>query len=388
MADLLTVLFVDDEQKAQKYFRMAMRGICEVVCASGVDEALAILEQGATEIALLVTDQRMPKRNGLELLSIAYQDYPEMVRILTTAHMDVDSAIDAVNRGAIFRYVIKPWEVAQLQGYVRDALALYQANRSNKLLLNARRQSTLRVAANMAHELRTPLASIRAATLGMGKVYEELTRGYQLAVDQGLIDKPLTPRHRAALQHAFQRVRRDAEQAGAMVEMLLANAGIENRVDLDLDACSLTEMVEQTVSNYPFKSNEQGLVRVCSAKDVQCMGSPTLMTYVLYNLIRNALYAVAEKGEGEVVLSVDQQDAPTVVVRDTGVGIAEHVRPRIFDEFFTTKRSGSGNGIGLSFCKRAVERMGGEIEIDSKPGVFTEVRVQLSPASDHLPVHH
>lgn len=129
------VLFVDDEEKAQKYFRMAYAADFPVLAASSVSEALAILEERGDEIAVLVTDQRMPGQQGVDLLNRARQDWPAIVRILTTAYSDLDSAIAAVNRGEILRYVTKPWDIEELRMDLRQAMDFFLLRRERDLLM-------------------------------------------------------------------------------------------------------------------------------------------------------------------------------------------------------------------------------------------------------------
>lgn len=119
------ILFVDDEEKSRKYFRRFFEREFQILTAAGVSEASAILEQRSDEIAVLVSDQRMPERRGIELLKEVCSTYPEIVRLLTTAFTDMDEAIEAVNSGEIFRYIIKPWDLEVLHKSLHDAMNLY-----------------------------------------------------------------------------------------------------------------------------------------------------------------------------------------------------------------------------------------------------------------------
>ncbi len=119
------ILFVDDEEKSRKYFRRFFEREFYVLTARGVTEALDIIEQRSDEIAVLVSDQRMPERRGIELLKEVCSTYPEIVRLLTTAFTDMDEAIEAVNSGEIFRYIIKPWDLEALHRSLHDVMNLY-----------------------------------------------------------------------------------------------------------------------------------------------------------------------------------------------------------------------------------------------------------------------
>lgn len=130
------VLYVDDEEKALKYFRRAVADEAfPVYTASSVPDALAVLEANGSEIGALVTDQRMPGQTGVDLLRRVREDWPDIVRLLTTAYSDLDEAIEAVNRGEIFRYITKPWDMRQLRAELRQALEIHRLRLERSLLL-------------------------------------------------------------------------------------------------------------------------------------------------------------------------------------------------------------------------------------------------------------
>ncbi|MDN5850569.1 MAG: response regulator [Nitrococcus sp.] len=130
------ILYVDDEEKALKYFRRAIADEALTVhTASSVPEALAVLEDHGHEIAVLVTDQRMPGQTGVDLLRRVREDWPDIVRLLTTAYSNLEEAIEAVNRGEIFRYITKPWDMRQLRTELRQALELHRLRMERSLLM-------------------------------------------------------------------------------------------------------------------------------------------------------------------------------------------------------------------------------------------------------------
>ncbi len=128
-------LFVDDEEQARKYFRMAFEGDFQVLTAASVEDAWALLQAGEPPVGLVVADQRMPHETGNELLARVRRTNPEIVRILTTAHGDLDTVIDAVNTGAIFKYVVKPWDVRELRGTLLRAMEYFLLRRERDILL-------------------------------------------------------------------------------------------------------------------------------------------------------------------------------------------------------------------------------------------------------------
>lgn len=119
-----TILFVDDEATAVKYFQRAIGDLAPVVTASSVEDGKRLLDQHAASIRVLVSDQRMPGAYGNELLFYARDHYPNIVRILTTAYSEIEHTVEAVNQGQIHRYVQKPWEITALRMELKQALSL------------------------------------------------------------------------------------------------------------------------------------------------------------------------------------------------------------------------------------------------------------------------
>ncbi|MCA9189329.1 MAG: response regulator, partial [Planctomycetales bacterium] len=102
------VLFVDDEAGVVSACKRALRREpWEIRITTSADEALQLI--AAEDFAVVVSDQRMPAMDGAELLRQVSQLKPDTVRIILTGHADIDSAVDAINRGHVFRLLGKPW---------------------------------------------------------------------------------------------------------------------------------------------------------------------------------------------------------------------------------------------------------------------------------------
>ena len=132
------ILYVDDEEKSLKYFARAFGDKFKILSAANAADGYRLLEQHRDEIALLMTDQRMPGEKGVEFLQRARQLHPTAVRILTTAYSDFDVVIDAVNSAAISKCVTKPWDIPQLEMVLREACEFFTEQRERDLLLEAK----------------------------------------------------------------------------------------------------------------------------------------------------------------------------------------------------------------------------------------------------------
>ena len=126
------ILVVDDEQDNLDAFRFNFRKSFDIVTASGGAEALQILED--KEVAVVVTDQRMPKMTGIELLREVRTRQPDAVGIILTAYTDVDVLVEAVNLGQIYRYITKPWDAKEVRGVLQYAIERYHLHRENRRL--------------------------------------------------------------------------------------------------------------------------------------------------------------------------------------------------------------------------------------------------------------
>jgi CheY-like chemotaxis protein len=129
------ILYIDDEEKALKYFRMGFSTKYNVFTAASGREGIEILRREHRNIGIVISDQRMPEMLGAEVLGTVRMEFPHIVRILTTAYSDLDSAIQAVNKGHIYQYVVKPWELTELEMVLQRAADYYQVlTERNELL--------------------------------------------------------------------------------------------------------------------------------------------------------------------------------------------------------------------------------------------------------------
>jgi len=119
-----TLLVVDDEANIiASVVRLLRREDYRILTANSAAEALELLAANAVHV--IVSDHRMPVMTGAEFLGKVKSLYPDTVRILFSGHVELDALTDAVNRGAVYRFLIKPWDDEALRGSIRDAFRYY-----------------------------------------------------------------------------------------------------------------------------------------------------------------------------------------------------------------------------------------------------------------------
>src|SRR5213082_2571273 len=180
------ILYVDYEETSLKYFTRAFQDQFRIFTASSAQEGLKVLEEHQAEIGLLLTDQRMPGEKGVWLLERARQLKPRIIRMLATAFSDMEAAIAAVNTGAIYKYVTKPWDPPQLENTLKRGLEFFMVQRERDQLLKEK-MSVLHnmmiadrivslglLAAGLSHHIRNALVAVKTfLDLAPAKLEEE-----------------------------------------------------------------------------------------------------------------------------------------------------------------------------------------------------------------------
>lgn len=128
------VLYVDDEINNLNSFKAAFRRNFNIYTAQSAAEGRQVLL--AQEIGVIITDQRMPDTTGIEFLESILPIYPDTIRILLTGFSDVNAVMDAINRGQVYKYLVKPWQNNELKIYIQNAIEIYELRKENKELIN------------------------------------------------------------------------------------------------------------------------------------------------------------------------------------------------------------------------------------------------------------
>lgn len=369
------ILVVDDtlQNRLLAEIRLVTAGYRVSQAASG-DEALVLFEQDVPDLVLL--DVRMPGLDGFDTLgrlrTLPYgQDVPV---VFLTALDDEETHRRALAAGAD-DYLAKPLRPTELLIRVRSLLRLREAMRSlhqSHELVSTQRDALIRardmrerLAAFIVHDLKAPLANISAASdLLARKVDSEPARRTISLIQRGCMDM------------------------SRMVLDLLDVARTEDgQLPLQSSEFDLRSMLDDVIERIrATRGQSTGAVQfetTYDMEDARMEGDPELLRRVIENLIDNALRyspahssirVQAEKHAGQV----------DILVRDEGPGIPEEFRERVFDMYQRLDESHdrAGRGLGLVFCRAAVEAHGGAIWVDPPPnghGATFHVRLCMRP---------
>ena len=376
------VLYVDDERGNRVVFETSMKAEFNVRVASEPQEALDVLE--ANDVAVIVTDMRMPTMSGEELLRVAKERWPQSIRMVVTAYSDIDPILRAINEGLVARYIIKPWvrtELTQVLRWATEAWALSRDNAAvHRRLMETERLATLgSISGMLVHDLKQPLMS--------------------LAVNAELLHElaEFAPVLRQAIEHVSIPNRSSLvemiDELGQVTEDIKTSIEHLNTLISSLRGFS----VQRRDMNAPVSTDPLPILRhamsVCQELAVKVRAQigydgpgelprvripPTELTQVMINLVANGAQAVAARGEpnGKVEIHASQSAGMLVLeVKDDGVGMTPDVLKRVGTPFFTTRAQGTG--LGLAQCQRLIGTAGGRLAIDSEFGKGTTVTITL-----------
>ncbi|MBC5786265.1 hybrid sensor histidine kinase/response regulator [Ramlibacter sp. USB13] len=373
-----SILFVDDEPTSRKWFALEFGDEFTVVTAGSADEALQILGDRSGEFGVLVTDYRMPQRDGMKLLRAVQRDFRHVIRLLATAYAEKDVAIAAVNQGKVLRILEKPLDGESTREALREALSVYRAQALERMV-NEGRVAALREALGfLAHELNTPLATVRGYVGSVAARYVPPAEGAPAGVAQ------FTEEYPGELVTALERAERRALYCQSLVSTFVQSArdAYPDAVPQSITASSL---VEALLDEFPFEENERGCVTLDVRHDFRLPGRRDLLYLVLCTLAKNALIALRGRPDARLWLEVDSSTEQAagrrawIRVRDNGPGIPPEVLAKLTKEPVTTRGASGGSGMGLMFCQRVMQAIGGGIEVHSTLGEGTMVTLYFQP---------
>ncbi len=140
------ILYVDDEGINLVNFQESFGGDYDVLVAGSGEVALSVLDDHK-DVAVVLSDQRMPGKSGVEVFEMLLNISPESERIMITGYTDPGDIIDAINKGHVQNYIVKPWQEEELRLKIRNAVERYKLRKNNKALLAELKEKNVALAA-------------------------------------------------------------------------------------------------------------------------------------------------------------------------------------------------------------------------------------------------
>lgn len=375
------MLYVDDEEKSLKYFQRAFGETFRILTANNAADGLKLLQEHRSDIGLILTDQRMPGETGVQFLEKARPVHPRAIRIMVTAFSDLNSAIDAVNTGAIYKYITKPWDVQELEVTLKRAVEFYIVQNDRDLLLREKLSAlhkmviTDRVislgvlAAGLGHHVRNAMVAVRTFI----DLAPEMLHREQADLDE--------LRHPEFWSTFYSKVQGKVQ---FIVELLdgLDQAADSTRLSNEARV-RLHEIVADCWNEHRVAFADAGL-------NVEFQIPPSLPELVVDQpkflrlidlLFRDALINLTSGNTLSLEASTAANGSPAeglvLRVADNGPGLPEDAVASLFDPFFLRTDKPQEFGINLMACYFIVYHHGGHIDVESKPGQGLALNIHL-----------
>lgn len=389
------ILCVDDEQivlnSLKKQLKVGFDKDFMVEVAESGEEALQLfkeLKEEGYKIPILISDYSMPGMKGDELLKYIFKLSPKTMSILLTGQASVESVRYAVNHGNLFRYLVKPWFAEELITTIKQAYKTYSQEkeilRQHKELFALNTQLEQKVAERtkelakkneelqemneekdnlmgvVAHDLKSPLNQIR----GIMEVLDLLGN--------------LNSEQRNFLNIAHQII---ANGENLIRDILDINAFEHQESKLALVETKLNEVVLVTVENFKQEAQKKDIEILFEYdKEIAFQTDRRFIERILNNLLSNAI-KFSPRDRKIYVKTWEIEGKVHFYVKDEGQGMTDDDKSKLFKKFqkLSARPTAGENstGLGLSIIKALVDKLQGEIKVESKVGIGTTFEIIL-----------
>jgi len=265
--------------------------------------------------------------------------------------------------------------VLPIYGFILSAVIFL--SHSERAIAREKLLAARSLASSIAHEMRTPLLGIRLDASKTGEHLVALSAVNQWARERGC-EESLSDGDMTRIRSALHRIAKHAAAANLVIDMLLTSVKEESYSQERMKLCAIADTIDEAIGRFHFRPGERELITVRVHHNFIYRGVEVLMVHVIFNLVKNALRAIAAAGTGHIVIEAGTGPAGHLLsVSDTGRGIDPAILPYIFVPFVSGHAETSGTGIGLSFCRRVIEKFDGSIFCSSEPGKGTTFKIRL-----------
>ena len=366
--ETIRILVTDDEIGMRYGVMRAMRNFTvhvpdveeevgfEVDQAETGEEAVEKIRKQPPDILLL--DHRMPGMSGMDVLDHLSEMGAETLTIMITAYASIANAVAATKRGA-YDFLAKPFTPEELKTTIRKAATRLVLAKRTRKLEEERRQVRFELIRVLGHELKAPLNAIE---------------GYLHLIKE----QPDAERLALYVSRSLFRVSGMRKLIEDLLDMTQIESGHKNR---HLTSVDVREVTQQAIETWKLDADSREIKIVLhSDDDVLMTADRGEIEMLLNNLLSNAVKY--NRAGGEVTIRLAKQDSVvSIAVTDTGIGISDSERSRLFKEFVRIRngktRDIPGSGLGLSIVKKLAALYEGDVTIESTPDAGSTFAVSL-----------
>ena len=380
------ILYVDDEEKSLKYFTRSFEDRYRILTATNAADGFKIFEKNADEIGVLISDQRMPGEKGVQFLEKARQLRPRILRILATAYSDIDAAIEAVNTGAIYKYITKPWDIPFMDMTLRRGLEFFIVQQERDALLREKIGALHRVmmtdrlislgvlASGLGHHMRNSLVAV--------KTFLDLAPA-ELRSENIMLEKLRNPN----FWNDFYGLVKN--QVKKITDVLADLEQIPEKPKTDFfRPIDLLNLFQTVLTSHQAQFNEKSIRLKTHLPDSlpSIKGDSAMFSRLFQLLLADELVSLTEGKTVELTLKTITTNAKEpseilIVLEDNGSGLSEEILRSVFDPFFVRSNNAQDYGINLLACYFIVHHHGGSMNVENceTGGLRLTIRLPINP---------
>ncbi|MCH7414417.1 hybrid sensor histidine kinase/response regulator [Belliella sp. R4-6] len=353
----IRVLYIDDEDNNLNSFKASLRKDFHIITAIDAEDGLKVAEK--EELHVVIADQRMPGLTGVEFFEKLMKINPDPIRILLTGYSDIASVIDAINKGEVYRFIDKPWNLEQIKNAIKNASDIYFTKKE----LQDKNERLKKVYSEMnqfvyslSHELRGPLMSIS----GVSKLAKMETN------DENILEY-------------FEMIDSATLRLDDFIYKML-DFYRSTKIDTKASEVSFQEIIDEQLDSYREKLGfDEVNIEIKVDQQEKFFSDDSKLRVIINNLFSNAYkFQKLEGVQKSIKLEITVKDKSAIIlIEDNGIGIDEKFHTEVFNLFHRATQRNVGSGLGLYMVKESVIQMGGEINLVSKLDHGTKFTIVL-----------
>ncbi len=352
------ILCIDDEQDIVDALFRLFRKDFDVLTATSGQDGLHLLKEN--KVSLIISDQKMPEMTGVETLKKSIEIDPDCIRILLTGYTDIESVIDSINSGEVYRYITKPWDPVDLENTVKKAIEKYEMrselNAKNIELSKAYKelqsldQSKTQFMYLINHELKTPLTVITS--------YTDLLKETKIDDEQSKF---------------ISRIQSSNVKLLTIVEDVLSLIKAETGIlELKPSQTKTSDLTNGFASQFQAALNKKSLSLNINDENISFSTDADITKNIIERLLDNAIKFSHEKSKIHLdVKNINNKVEFSVI--NQGNEVKPEVIENIFKPFSLDENMmnhTTGIGLGLSLSQAYLKCLNSSLKIDCDNGEF------------------
>jgi signal transduction histidine kinase len=341
----------------------------QVLEAGTGKSGIEIIDRELPEILLL--DNKLPDIQGVEVLEYVKSKHYDIIVVMITSYASLELAVKATRDGA-FDFIPKPFTPQEIRASVENITKQIFLKRMTQTLNNTGKQIRFQFLSVLSHELKAPLNAID----GYMKMIKERQFGNSVDAYDEMLDR------------SMERIKGMRQLILDLLDLTKIETGKPTQKLETVNIRKIVQMAVDTIRPYAIQKDVD--VYINSRESIDMKADPGEIEIIMNNLISNAVKYNRNGGRVDIFLE-KKEDKLKITVSDTGIGLKQEDKEKIFDDFVRIKssqtREVTGSGLGLSIVRKIVDMYQGSIDVQSEPDKGTSFVVTLIEPENNLLCH-